>query len=241
MAAKNEKKVALVTGAASGLGFAIARQLGEKGVSVVIGARTLDKATAAAERLKRDGLEVTPVKLDVTNEADIAALPAFFERNFGRLDILVNNAGVELEHTGETTAQQLRDTFETNTIAPYAITRALLPLLKRSPAGRIVNHSSVLGSIETQTRGNVGSWALKYGYNASKAALNMITVVFANELKGTNVKVNAAHPGWVKTKLGGEQAPVDPREGAKTAVELALLPDDGPSGAYMHNGKRIPW
>jgi NAD(P)-dependent dehydrogenase (short-subunit alcohol dehydrogenase family) len=239
----HDKKVALVTGASSGLGFAIAQQLAENNISVLLAARTLAKATAAADKLRAasPNADVTPIQLDVANASDIAALAPAIEKRFGRLDILVNNAGVELEHTGATTAQQLRDTFETNTIAPYSIARALLPLLKRSPAGRIVNHSSILGSIETQSRGNVGSWGSKYAYNASKAALNMITVVMANELKGTKIKVNAAHPGWVQTALGGDNAPLSPAEGAKTAVALALLPDDGPTGAYMHDGKRIPW
>jgi NAD(P)-dependent dehydrogenase (short-subunit alcohol dehydrogenase family) len=125
-------------------------------------------------------------------------------------------------------------------IAPFAITQALLPLLKKSPAGRIVNHSSILGSLDFNSSGNAASFAAP-AYNSSKAALNMITVLAAQDLKDTNVKINAAHPGWVKTEMGGEGAQLEIEDGAKTAVELATLPADGPTGGYFHMGKPIPW
>ena len=177
----------------------------------------------------------------MTSEADIAALPAFFDGRFGRLDILINNAGVMLEF-GETTPEIFRQTYETNVFAPWFVTRALLPLLKAAPAGRIVNHSSVMGSIAIV--GNAAAFpldAIKPVYCSSKAALNMLTVTTARELEGTRIKVNAAHPGWVKTDMGTDAAPLDVADGAKTAVALALLPDDGPTGAYFHLGKPLPW
>ncbi|MBC8141524.1 MAG: SDR family oxidoreductase [Armatimonadetes bacterium] len=238
----NANKVALVTGANKGLGLEIARQLAREGITVVIGARDTMKGEAAATTLKSEGLDAHFVPLDVLNEAHIAALPAYFADNFGRLDILVNNAGVNNAGVGggkETTAQILRDVLEANTVAPFAITQALLPLLKESPAGRIVNHSSILGSI-TEV-GNMSPEWLGEAYSSSKAALNMITAVQAKKLAGTNIKVNAAHPGWVKTDMGGDGAPLDVAEGAKTAVTLALLGDDGETGGFFHAGKRLPW
>jgi NAD(P)-dependent dehydrogenase (short-subunit alcohol dehydrogenase family) len=236
---KHAKPVALITGANKGLGLEIARQLGQKGTAVVLGARQ-GKAEAPAAALRAEGLDARAVELDVTNAADIAALPAFFENNFGRLDILVNNAGVQLDNGFATSPDSLRQTYEANVIGPYAITQALLPLLHQAPAGRIVNQSSILGSLATIGAGQGGSWATP-GYTSSKAALNMLTVVLAQHLADTNIKVNAAHPGWVKTDLGGEGAPLGVREGARTAVRLALLPADGPTGGYFHEEESLPW
>lgn len=234
-------KVAFITGANKGLGFEIARQLGRQGVTVALGARDQAKADDAARKLKAEGIDAHAVKIDVTNEADVAALPAFFESKFGRLDILINNAGVALDFGG-VTRDAFRQTYETNVIAPYFITQALLPLLKASPAGRIVNHSSVLGSITVM--GDANSVSLEMAvpaYCSSKAALNMLTVTTARTLEGTNVKVNSAHPGWVKTDMGSERAPMEVVDGAKTAVVLALLPNDGPTGGFFHLGETLPW
>jgi len=236
---KLAKPVALITGANKGLGLEIARQLGQKGIIVVLGARQ-GKAEAPAAELRAEGFDAHAVELDVTNAADIAALPAFFENTFGRLDILVNNAGVQLDNGFDTSPDSLRQTYEANVVGPYAITQALLPLLRQAPAGRIVNQSSILGSLATISAGQGGSWATP-GYTSSKAALNMLTVVLAQHLADTSIKVNAAHPGWVKTDLGGEGAPLGVREGARTAVRLALLPADGPTGGYFHEEESLPW
>ncbi len=236
---KHAKPVALITGANKGLGLEIARQLGQKGIAVVLGARQ-GKAEAPATVLRAEGLDAHAVELDVTSATDIAALPAFFEKNFGRLDILVNNAGVQLDNGFDVSPDTLRQTYEANVIGPYAITQALLPLLRQASAGRIVNQSSILGSLATIGAGQGGSWATP-GYTSSKAALNMLTVVLAQHLADTNIKVNAAHPGWVKTDLGGEGAPLSVREGARTAVRLALLPADGPTGGYFHEEESLPW
>jgi NAD(P)-dependent dehydrogenase (short-subunit alcohol dehydrogenase family) len=234
----NEKRVALLTGANKGLGLEIARQLGKQGITVVLSARG-DKAKKAAEILKAEGIDAHPLSLEVTDAADIAALPDYFEKTFGRLDILVNNAGVLLDAEGDS-VDVLRRTYEVNVFAPHAITKALLPLLKKSPAGRVVNQSSILGSIENIASGGAGKWIVP-AYSSSKAALNMLSVVLAQDLKQTKVKVNAAHPGWVKTDMGGDAAPLGVEEGAKTAVMLATLPDDGPSGTFTHAGKELPW
>jgi NAD(P)-dependent dehydrogenase (short-subunit alcohol dehydrogenase family) len=234
----SDKRVALVTGANKGLGLEIARQLGKQGITVVLGARG-DKAKKAAETLKAEGIDAHPLQLEVTNASDVAALPGYFENKFGRLDILVNNAGVNLDPEGNS-VDVLRRTYEVNVFAPHAITQALLPLLKKSPAGRVVNQSSVLGSLETISTGGAGGWIVP-AYSSSKAALNMLSVVQAEALKDTNVKVNAVHPGWVKTDMGGEAAPLGVEEGAKSAVAAATLAADGASGSFTHLGKKLPW
>lgn len=242
-------KVALITGAYKGLGFEIARQLGQQGITVVIGARELAKAQAAADKLKSQKIDARGVKLDVTNPADVAALPGFFRDAFGRLDILINNAGVMIEEMrpGASTAgtlpmEKLRETFDANFFSAVAVTQALLPLLKAAPAGRIVNHSSILGSLTLHADPKSPIYGMKlFAYDASKTALNAFTVHLAFELRDTKVKVNSAHPGWVKTDLGTSAAPMEVVEGAKTAVALATLGEDGPSGAFVHLGKPLPW
>jgi NAD(P)-dependent dehydrogenase (short-subunit alcohol dehydrogenase family) len=236
---KHPQQVALITGANKGLGLEIARQLGQHGLTVVLGARQ-GKAAAPAAALRAEGLDAHDIELDVTNAQDIDTLPTFFDTQFGRLDVLVNNAGVQLDEGPDVSPDTLRQTYEANVIGPYAITQAVLPLLRQAPAGRIVNQSSILGSLTAISQGQGGSWATP-GYTSSKAALNMLTVVLAQHLADTNIKVNAAHPGWVKTDLGGDNAPLEVSEGAKTAVRLALLPTDGPTGGYFHNSERLPW
>jgi len=237
----HKNRVALITGANKGLGFEIARQLGHQGVTVALGARDKAKATEAANKLTGEGIDAHAVKLDVTNEADVAALPDFFKSKFGRLDILVNNAGINLDFGGMT-IDAFRRTYETNVFAPYFITQTLLPLLKASPSGRIVNHSSVMGSMAVV--GDSSRFPLEMiapAYCSSKAALNMLTITTARTLEGTNVKINSAHPGWVKTDMGSDRAPMEVVDGAKTAVALALLPDDGPTGGFFHLGETLPW
>ncbi len=236
---KHPQAVALITGANKGLGLEIARQLGQQGLTVVLAARA-GKASAPAAELRAQGLDAHDLTLDVTSAQDIATLPTFFETQFGRLDVLVNNAGVQLDHGPDVSPDTLRQTYEANVIGPYAITQALLPLLRQAPAGRIVNQSSILGSLTAISQGQGGSWATP-GYTSSKAALNMLTVVLAQHLADTPIKVNAAHPGWVKTDLGGDNAPLSVAEGAQTAVRLALLPADGPTGGYFHNDEHLAW
>jgi NAD(P)-dependent dehydrogenase (short-subunit alcohol dehydrogenase family) len=233
------KRVALVTGGNKGIGLEISRQLAAQDVTVLVGARDLAKAKAAADQLQGEGLHAYPIKIDVTNDEDIANLAAEIEKQQGQLDILVNNAGIA-DFGNEPSVDAFRQILATNLTGAYAVTQALLPLLKASPAGRIVNQSSILGSISTISKGQGGEYATA-AYSSSKAALNMLTVVQALELKGTNVKVNAAHPGWVKTDMGGEGAPLTPVEGAKTAVGLALVGPDGPTGTFQHNGRNLPW
>jgi NAD(P)-dependent dehydrogenase (short-subunit alcohol dehydrogenase family) len=242
-----EKKVALISGANKGIGLETARQLGRQGVTVVVGARDLAKGEAAVAELKKEGVDAVAVKFDVVSAADIKAAAEKVEKDYGKLDILINNAGVMTEAIGgnnSTTVSDkvLRDTFETNFFAAVAVTNAFLPLLKKSAAGRIVNVSSILGSLTLHaTEGSPIYEAKALAYDSSKTALNSYTVHLAHELKGTKIKVNSAHPGWVKTDLGTDAAPMNVEDGAKTEVELATLGPDGPTGGFFHLGETISW
>jgi NAD(P)-dependent dehydrogenase (short-subunit alcohol dehydrogenase family) len=234
------KTVALITGANKGIGLEIARQLGQQGLLVVLGVRDEAKGAAVAADLRQQGIDAQVVKLDVTSAEDVAKLPGFFEETLGRLDVLVNNAGVA--EWGKDDVDSFRRTFETNLLGVVAVTYALLPLLKQSPAGRVVNQSSVLASLTSlSSKPRMFGNFIIPAYTSSKAALNGFTVALAHKLRGTALKVNSAHPGWVKTDLGGQQAPLDVVEGAKTAVTLATLPPDGPSGQFFHLGEPLPW
>jgi NAD(P)-dependent dehydrogenase (short-subunit alcohol dehydrogenase family) len=241
------KKVALITGGNKGIGLETARQLGKLGILVLVGARDLAKGEAAVAELKKDGIDARAVKLDVDNSADYAAVAKLIEKDFGRLDILINNAGIFLDgrtknETSTTSQEILRKTFDTNFFAVVGLTQALLPLLRKSIGGRIVNLSSILGSLTLHaTPGSPVYEAKTFAYDASKAALNAFTVHLAHELKDTKIKVNSAHPGWVKTDMGGEGAMLEVETGAQTSVELATLQDSGPSGGYFHLGKPLPW
>lgn len=245
---KNQK-VALITGANRGIGFETAKQLGEKGVTVILTARNLDVANESAEKLKQQGIDAYGAKLEVTSADDRKALAAYIEDKFGNLDILINNAGVApkrslfVKTTVETTEEEFEYIFQTNFFAQVYLTNALLPLLKKSDAGRIVNLSSILGSLTMHSQPNSPIEAIKVlSYDASKAALNMFTNHLAIELADTNIKVNSAHPGWVKTELGGtDVAPMEIVDGAKTSVELALIGEDGPNGGFYHLGEQLPW
>ncbi|HEX3967299.1 MAG TPA: SDR family oxidoreductase [Edaphobacter sp.] len=243
----SEKKIALVTGGNKGIGLETARQLGKLGITVLVGARDLAKGEKAVEDLKKDGVDARAVKLDVDNPADYEAVKKLIEKDYGVLDILVNNAGVMIDsrkgnETSKTSPEILRKTFNTNFFAVVGLTQILLPLLKKSLGGRIVNLSSILGSNTLHaTPGSPIYDAKTFAYDASKTALNSFTIHLAHELKDTKVKVNSAHPGWVKTEMGGEGAQLDVETGAKTSVELATLQDSGPNGAYVHLGKPLPW
>jgi NAD(P)-dependent dehydrogenase (short-subunit alcohol dehydrogenase family) len=241
-------RVAFITGGNKGIGLETARQLGKQGITVVIGARDVEKGTAAAEKLKSEGIHAEAVRFDVTNPGDYQAVYDYFDKRYGRLDILINNAGIAREtfmspnQTSTTSAEVLHDTFDTNFFGVIQITQALLPLLRKSPAGRIVNLSSILGSLTLHADPNSPIYNAKtFAYDASKAALNSFTVHLAHELRDTRIKVNSAHPGWVKTDMGTDAAPMELPDGAKTSVRLATLPDDGPTGGYFHMNDSLPW
>jgi NAD(P)-dependent dehydrogenase (short-subunit alcohol dehydrogenase family) len=239
----------LISGANKGLGFETARQLGRMGYKVLMGARDAEKGKAAADKLRGEGLDVVAVKLDVNSQQDVEGVARLIDEEFGGvLDVLVNNAGVMIEKswtvntTSEVKLDDLRATFETNLFAVVALTKAVLPALRKSKAGRIVNVSSILGSVSLQaTKGSPIYGTKLFSYDASKAALNMFTIHLAHELRGTKIKVNSAHPGWAKTDMGGSAAPLSVVDGAKTIVELATLGEDGPTGGYFHGSEMVSW
>ncbi|WP_396175718.1 SDR family oxidoreductase [Flavobacterium sp.] len=244
------KKIALITGASKGLGFETALQLGKKGFTVIVTARTQHKSNEAAAKLKTKDIDALGVQLDVSNSKDIANLVSFLNERFGKLDILINNAGVQLDFPGfmpgnstETVSMEiLKQTFETNFFAPIALTQKLLPLLKKSDAGRIVNVSSIMGSLALHADASSPIYGIKLlAYNSSKTALNQFTLHLAEALKDTLIKVNSAHPGWVKTDLGGEYAPMSIEDGVKTIVDLSTLDVNGKTGTFIHLGESLPW
>jgi NAD(P)-dependent dehydrogenase (short-subunit alcohol dehydrogenase family) len=248
------QKVAFITGGNRGLGFQTALDLGldkKAGVKVVIGSRDRAQGEQALAKLRAAGVDADVLQFDITKPADYQAAYDYFNSKYGRLDILVNNAGIAggtfpgtgPEHrAADVPLEVLHKVFETNFFAQVALTKTLLPLLRKSLAGRIVNLSSILGSLSLHADPKSPIYDAKsFAYDASKSALNAYTIHLAYELRGTKIKVNSAHPGWVKTDMGGEQAPMDISEGGKTSAALALLADDGPTGGYFHQGKPIPW
>ena len=245
------QKIAFITGGNRGLGFQTALELKQAGAKVVIGSRDLAQGEEAVAKLRTAGVDADLLQFDITKPSDAQAAYDYFNSRYGRLDILVNNAGVAAgkfpgtgpEHSASLVESQLlHRVFETNFFSQVTLTNALLPLLKKSEAGRIVNLSSILGSLTLQADPNSPIYHAKsFAYDASKTALNAYTVHLAYELRDTKVKANSAHPGWVKTDMGGDQAPMDLSEGGKTSYALATLPDDGPSGGYFHLGQPLPW
>ena len=240
-------KIALITGANKGIGFETARQLAKSGgIHVILAARDHAKGVASALTLQGEGLDVEALTLDVTQPASIAAAAREIGAKYGRLDILINNAGIAVQDGSKTVSEQpletWRKTFDTNLFALIAVTQAFLPLLKKSDAGRIVNLSSILASLTLHSDPTSTIYDFKMpAYNVSKTAVNGWTVQLAYELRGTKIKVNAAHPGYVKTDMGGPSAPMEIVDGAKTSVALALLDAQGPNGAYIHMGETLPW
>ncbi|BCG59377.1 SDR family oxidoreductase [Paenibacillus sp. URB8-2] len=234
------QKIALVTGANRGLGLEISKQLGALGITVLMGARTLSSAEEAAKQLSAKGFDAVGVQLEVTSKEDIAALAEWIERRYGKLDILINNAGIAVRSSGGN-LEAFRQTFEVNTFAPFLLTESLLPLLLKSKAGRIVNQSSAIGSITLMHTDETVRRLGDPAYAASKAALNMLTAYWAQKLESTPLKVNSTHPGLVQTDMGGANAEIPVEEGAKTAVALAVVDADGPSGEFFYMGQTLPW
>lgn len=241
-------KIALVTGGNKGIGFETVKQLAEQNIKVLLGARNEAEGKKAEEVLRGLSLDVTYLKLDISNSVDIANVKNYIESEYGALDILVNNAAVFLDsawfgnNTETVTSKTLRDTFDINYFGTVELTQALLPAIKKSEAGRIVNISSLSGSFDVHLNEAHWLYALKpYAYSASKTALNQFTVFLAHALRETKIKVNAANPGWVQTSIGSDQAPLTPKDGAKTGVALALLDDNGPTGTFSESGQVLPW
>ncbi len=235
-----EKRIALVTGGNRGIGFETCRQLGRKGLRVILAARNAAAGERAAGILKSESLEVEFRLLDVSKVETIDACAESIDRDLGRLDVLVNNAGIMRDSSKrgasifQADRELVRDTFDVNTLGPLMVANALVPLMRRHDYGRIVNVSSGMGQLSEMDGGYPG-------YRISKTALNAVTVILARELEGTNIKVNSVCPGWVRTDMGGDKAPRSPEQGADTIVWLATLPEGGPSGGFFRDRKRINW
>ncbi len=239
-----KNRVAVVTGANKGIGLEIARHLARRGATVFIGARDDARGREAAEKLRSEGLDARPLRIDVSDAQSVAAAAAKLERAVGRLDVLVNNAAIAIDDgpPSRVSEDALRRTYETNVFGVVRATQAFLPLLRRSDAGRIVNMSSGLGSIAQNSDPRFSLADAKYlAYNSSKTAVNAITVQFAWELRDTPIKVNAADPGYVATDMNQNQGPRSVEQGAATPVRLATLPADGPTGGYFDDDGPIPW
>lgn len=236
-----ESKIALVTGANRGIGLEIAKQLAKKDdVVVYLGSRDLSKGRRALKSIrgvKEDNIQ--PIKLDITDFSNIESVAKNVKDKFGRLDILVNNAGILLDETdfpSRTDLNVAMKTFETNVLGAWKLCQAFVPMMKKRNYGRIVNMSSGAGQLASLVEDLYAP-----AYSLSKSSLNALTIMFARELKGTNVLINSMSPGWVRTNMGGNNAPRSVEQGADTAVWLATLPDGGPSGDFFEDRKRIEW
>ena len=242
-------KIALITGGARGIGLETGRQLGALGAVVLIGDLGQSEAESAAKQLQVEGHDAIGLRLDVTADADREAVHHLVKTRYGLLDILINNAGICLEPeysvpegTSGLPIQALRQTMEVNFFAPVLLTQKLLPLIRASVAGRIVNVSSCQASLTRHADPTDLQYDYKiFAYDTSKTALNSFTVHLAHELRDTAIKVNSAHPGWVKTEMGGADATDDVADGCRTSVRLATLPPDGPTGGFFFGEERLPW
>src|SRR5271157_701574 len=240
----NPETIAMITGANKGLGFETARQLGQKGITILLGSRDEERGREALETLLAEGISAQCILLDVTDQTTIDDACQRIDRDFGKLDILVNNAGISIQHgpPSEMDIADLRQTFDTNFFGAFAVTKALLPLLRKSANGRIVNVSSSLGSLfhmsDLQSR---VSRQDTIAYSISKTALNALTILFANELLPTPIKVNAVGPGYTATALNNFTGLQKPEDAVKIIIQYATLPQDGPTGGYFNKDGREAW
>ncbi len=244
----SQSKVALITGGNRGLGYESALQLADQVATVIITGRDKAQLETAVKNWPSKTTQLDTIVMDVEDSNSILSAAEYVANKYGKLDILMNNAGVILEGTwgqnSTLTAEMsvIKRTFDINYFGLIEVTNAFLPLVRKSDQGRIVNVSSILGSLDTQSDAESPFAPVKVlAYNSSKSAVNSYTVHLAEALKDTNIKVNAAHPGWVKTELGTQDAPMEIVDGAKTQVELALLGEDGPTGGFFHMGEVVAW
>jgi len=239
-------RIALVTGANKGIGREVARQLGARGYEVLLGARSAEKGEPAAAALREQGLRARYLPLDVTDDASVARAAEAIRNMHGVLDVLVNNAGVKLEihpaPPSQCTLDVVRETFETNVFGVMRVTLAMLPLLQASASARVVNVSSGLGSLTLSAfPGTKFNDKPMLSYNVSKSAVNAITVQFANELRASRIKFNAADPGYTYTDMTQNKGGKPVERGAAVIVRLATLDDDGPTGAFFDENGPMPW
>ena len=246
MSVQNINKIALVTGATRGIGLETVRQLASQGVHVLLAGRDRAKAVDASLKLQSEGLRVEAIALDVTESDSIVAAAQEVAQKHGRLDILVNNAGVFRDDAqlkpSEQSLDTWRETFDTNVFGVVATTQAFLPLLKLAPSARIVNVSSLLGSVASNADPASPIYDFKVpAYNVSKSAVNAWTVQLAHDLRDTAIKVNTIHPGYVKTDMNAGEGELEIADGARTSVRLALVGEDGPNGGFFYFEDALPW
>ena len=242
------EKVAFITGANRGIGFETSKQLAKKNTKVILGSRDLDKGKKAIEKLATEGINADLVQYDAFDLKAPQKVYDYISKEYKKLDILINNAGVLLTgnlfvtNSSSVSDKDIKDTFQTNLFSVISLTQKLLPLIKKSDAGRIVNVSTILSSLTLHSaKDSPISPAKELAYNASKTALNAFTIHLANELKDTKIKVNSGHPGWVKTELGGPNAPIEVKDSFETSLHLATLDENGPTGGLFHKDETIPW
>ena len=239
----HDTKTALVTGANKGIGYEIAAGLARRGFRVGMGARDAGRREEAVAKLAAEGLDVFGVPLDVTDDASVAAAAALLEEQ-GGLDVLVNNAaiaGAMPQEPTRVTPEQMHAVLDTNVVGVIRVTNALLPLLRRAASPRIVNVSSGVGSLTLQTAQAEAVGPISAAYSPSKSLLNAVTIQYAKELAGTGILINLGCPGYVSTDLNGHQGYRTPEQGAAVFLELATLPDDGPSGTFRNEDGPMPW
>ena len=247
----NTQKTALITGANRGLGLETARQLAEINIRVIVTARNEQLLQKIKEQFEQEGIQANFLKLDVTRVTEIKEAANYIARSYGSLDILINNAGISLEksdsyqvnNTDDVPIDIIKQVYETNVFGLISVTQTMLPLLMKSTGGRIVNLSSELGSITLHADQVSPVFGLKkFAYNSSKTVVNQFTVHLAEKYRPLNLKINSVSPGWVKTDMGTQYAPVEVSEGARIIVRAAILPDDGPSGCFFtHDMKPVAW
>lgn len=243
--AMTQPATVLITGANKGIGYETARQLGALGHRILIGSRDEQRGSEAAAALAREGVDACFVQLDLQDQNSIAAAAQTIAGEYSRLDILINNAGISLgggAAPSQLSMEDIRATFDTNFFGTVAVTRAMLPLLLQSPAPRIVNMSSGLGSLayNSDPGYEFASFNL-LAYNSSKAAVNMATISFAKEFKDTPLKINSGDPGFTATDLNGFTGQKSVEQGAGIAVRLATLDADGPTGGFFDENGEVPW
>ncbi|HEV8646556.1 MAG TPA: SDR family oxidoreductase [Burkholderiales bacterium] len=233
-----DKRLAVVTGGNRGIGYEICRQLARQGMRVLLTSREAEKGREAKNKLGKEGLDVLHHQLDVTDQTSAAAIARHIESEYGRVDVLVNNAGVLIDSRSTSVLREKEETFrttlETNFYGALRMCQALVPLMRKNHYGRVVNLSSGLGQLDDMGDGTPA-------YRVSKTALNALTRMVASAVEGDNILVNSMCPGWVRTDMGGPGASRNVEQGAETAVWLAMLPHDGPTGGYFRDKKPIPW
>lgn len=233
----NSARIAVVTGGNRGIGYEVCRQLAGKGLHVIMTSRDPKKGITARDRLRSEGVETEFHVLDVNSNASVTEFFHILNDHHGRIDVLINNAATHYDsnqHASDARMTVILEAIDTNLLGPWRTCQEAIPMMRQQKYGRIVNVSSGAGSLSEMKGGTPA-------YSVTKAALNVLTIKLASELDGTGILVNSVCPGWVKTDMGGPHAPRSVEEGAKGIVWAATLGDDGPTGGFFRDGKKIAW